>query len=233
MSDGPAAAPVRVWDLPLRVFHWALTLCVAGAVVCAKIGGNAMPWHGRFGLAVLGLLVFRLAWGFIGSTHARFADFVRGPATIRAYLRGEWQGEGHNPLGALSVLAMLGTLLMLAATGPFANDDIAFEGPLYALVGKALSDRISSVHHFFEPVILLLVALHLAAIAYYVLHRKETLIRPMITGRRQGRGPSATGGGTAAFLVALALALAAVYAASGAWLAEPVTPPAAGTTPAF
>jgi cytochrome b len=221
---------ILVWDLPTRLFHWLLVLCVCGSFVCAKIGGNAMVWHGRFGLAVVGLLVFRLVWGVVGSTYARFAQFVRGPTTILAYLRGQWHGEGHNPLGALSVLAMLGTLLLLVATGLFANDDIAFEGPLYALVGKELSDRVVGIHRLVEPLIILLVLAHVAAIIYYTRFRKETLVMPMITGRKAGAGETATGGGALAFIVALALALAAVYGASGAWIpASP--PPAAGETP--
>lgn len=210
---GQSIPRIGLWDLPTRIFHWALAACVIGSIASAKIGGNAMAWHGRFGLAVLGLLTFRLAWGFLGSTYARFARFVRGPAAIKAYLHGEWRGEGHNPLGALSVLAMLGTLLLLAATGLFANDDIAFEGPLYALAGKALSDRVTGIHRLFEPAILLLVAAHVCAIAYYVLLRGETLIRPMLTGTKQSHGEAARGGGIASFLIALALALLAVYAA--------------------
>ena len=218
----------RVWDLPTRVFHWALALCVAGSFVTVKIGGNAMVWHGRIGLAVLGLLVFRIVWGFIGSTYARFAQFVRGPATIKAYLRGEWNGAGHNPLGALSVLAMLGTLALLAATGLFANDDIAFEGPLYVLVGKEFSDRVAGIHRLIEPLMILLVLTHLGAIFYYVRVRKETLIAPMVTGWRVGAGETARGGGIVAFCVALAIALMAVYAASGAWIPSPpaASPPA-------
>ena len=219
-------ARIRVWDLPTRAFHWLLVLCVVAAFVTVKIGGNAMVWHGRIGLAVVGLLVFRIVWGFAGSTHARFSSFVRGPAAIRAYLRGDWHGEGHNPLGALSVLALLGVLLALVSTGLFANDDIAFEGPLYALVGKELSDRARGIHHLFEPLVLLLVFLHVAAIAFYVRVRKETLVMPMITGWREGSGESARGGGPVAFVVALAIALAAVYAASGAWLPAPPPPPA-------
>ena len=95
-----------LWDLPTRVFHWALAACVVAAVITAKMGGNAMVWHGRIGVAIAGLLAFRVAWGLVGSTHARFAAFVGGPAAIRAYLAGAWRGAGHNPLGALSVLAM-------------------------------------------------------------------------------------------------------------------------------
>ena len=191
---------ILVWDLSTRLFHWLLVVCVTGSFISAKIGGNAMVWHGRFGLVVVGLLVFRLVWGFVGSTYARFFQFVRGPGAIREYLRGQWRGEGHNPLGALSVLAMLGTLLMLVATGLFGNDDIAFEGPLYALVGKEFSDRMVGIHRLIEPLIIFLVLAHLGAIAYYVRVRKEALIMPMITGRKVGAGDTARGGGMVAFL---------------------------------
>jgi cytochrome b len=210
---------IRVWDLPLRIFHWALAFCVIAAYISQSIGGNAMVWHGRFGLAVLGLVTFRLAWGFVGSTNARFRHFVRGPKAIAAYLRGQWSGLGHNPLGALSVLALLGVPLLLTLTGLFANDDIAFEGPLYALIDKDLSDRITRIHHWFEPVILILVGLHIAAIAFYVWVKKQTLVKPMMTGWKEvAEGESATGGGWGAFLFALALAIAVVVAASGVWL---------------
>jgi len=183
---------IKVWDLPLRIFHWALAFCVIATYVAQSIGGNAMIWHSRFGLAIIGLVTFRLAWGFVGSTHARFRHFVRGPAAVAAYLRGQWSGLGHNPLGALSVVALLAVLLLLALTGLFANDDIAFEGPLYALVDKDLSDWITKIHHWFEPVILILVGLHVAAIAFYTWVKKQPLVRPMIDrlerrcGRRTG-----------------------------------------------
>ncbi len=219
---------IRVWDLPTRVFHWALVVCIAGSFVSVKIGGNAMVWHGRFGLVVVGLVVFRLVWGFVGSTYARFGQFVRGPGAIKAYLQGRWQGEGHNPLGALSVVAMLVTLVLLVATGLFANDDIAFEGPLYALVGKDFSDRAAGIHRLIEPLTILLVLAHLGAIFYYVRFRKETLIMPMITGWKVGAGETAKGGGVPAFCIALAIALGAAYGASGVWITVP--PPAA--TPA-
>ena len=216
-----------VWDLPTRIFHWTLAFCVFGSFVSVKIGGNAMVWHGRFGVTIAGLLAFRLVWGVGGSTYARFAQFVRGPGTVKAYLQGRWQGVGHNPLGALSVLAMLGTFVLLVMTGLFANDDIAFEGPLYALVGKDFSDRMAGIHRMIEPVTILLVLAHIGAIVYYVRAKKETLIMPMITGERVGAGEPAKGGGIAAFCVALAVALAAAYGASGAWI--PAPPPAAAT----
>ncbi len=141
-------------------------------------------------------------------------------------------GRGHNPLGALSVLAMLGTLLLLVATGLFANDDIAFEGPLYALVGKEFSDRVAGIHRLIEPLTILLVLAHIVSIIYYVRFKKEALVMPMITGTKVGAGETARGGGIAAFCVALAIALAAAYGASGAWIPAP-PPVAASETPTW
>ena len=138
---------IRLWDLPTRLFHWLLVLAAVGAVISIKSG--AIDWHERFGLAVVGLLSFRIIWGFTGSTYARFASFVRGPGAIIDYVRGRWQGVGHNPLGALSVLALIGLFGFQAASGLFANDEIAFNGPLTPLVSSAWSDTLSSWHHIF------------------------------------------------------------------------------------
>ena len=228
---------VRVWDLPLRLCHWLLVASVATAFVSVQIGGNAMVWHGRAGLAVVGLLAFRIVWGFVGSTPARFASFVKGPAAIRAYLRGEWRGLGHNPLGALSVLALLALVGAQAVTGLFANDDISYQGHLYALVGADLSSQLTAIHKLFEPVMIALVILHLGAIAFYVKVKKDNLTIPMITGWKDISEPveaptSSTGGSALAFLVAAIIAVGTAYAASGALLPPP-PPPAAVETPAF
>lgn len=223
-----------VWDLPTRLFHWLLVAGVIAAFVTAKIGGSLMPWHGRIGLAILGLLAFRIVWGLIGSTYARFATFVRGPATIRAYLRGEWHGLGHNPLGALSVLGLLGVLLLQATTGLFANDDIAFTGYLASLVDSELSTRITGIHQLFEKGLLLLVTLHVGAIVFYARVKKPNLVKPMLSGWTEGAPEqSARGGGAAAFVIAVLIAAAAVWAASGAWLPTPAAPPAGQAAPDF
>jgi cytochrome b len=184
-SEAPATASlvsVRVWDLPVRLFHWLLAALVAGALISVKIGGNAMVWHERFGMAILVLIAFRLIWGLVGSRHARFASFVRGPSAIVASLKGKPHGLGHSPLAALSVIALLGAVGFQAVSGLFASDDIAFEGPLAARVSGALSQLLTRLHHGNEPVLLGLIALHLAAIAWYAVVRRRSLIRPMITG---------------------------------------------------
>ena len=224
---------IRVWDLPTRIFHWALVACVIAAFVTAKVGGPVMVWHGRIGLTILGLLVFRIVWGFVGSTYARFGTFIRGPAAVLATLKNGWDGAGHNPLGALSVLAMLGVLCLMVGVGLFSNDDIAFEGPLYSLVGKGASDRLTRFHHLGEKLIMVLVVLHVAAIAFYARVKRRNLVKPMLTGTDDlPAGVSARGGGPVAFVLALLIAASAVYAASGALLPPP-PPPASGAVPDF
>jgi cytochrome b len=225
---------VKVWDLPLRLFHWLLVAAVVTAFVSAKIGGNAMVWHGRAGLAVIGLLAFRIVWGFVGSTYARFVNFLAGPATIRAYLTGEWEALGHNPLGALSVLAFLALLAAQTITGLFANDDISYQGHLYPLAGADLSGQLTALHKLFEPALIVLVVLHLAAIAFYLRVKKRNLVKPMITGWKEITEPvePPRGGGVVAFLIAAAVGLGTAYAASGELLPPP-PPEAAVETPAF
>jgi cytochrome b len=176
---------VKVWDLPLRLFHWALVLAISGAVVTGEIGGSWADWHGRTGLLVLGLLVFRVIWGFVGSTHARFASFFPTPSRLIAYLKGVWQGPGHNPLGALSVLALLAVLAAQVATGLFANDDIAFEGPLFHLVDKSLSDELTGWHARIFWGLVSLIGLHVASIAFYARVKKQNLVLPMFTGYKR------------------------------------------------
>jgi len=225
---------VRVWDLPTRLFHWSLVALVAAASVSGFIGGNAMVWHGRFAIAIAGLLAFRIAWGVVGSTYARFGQFVRGPAAIRDYLQGRWRGPGHNPLGALSVLGLLAVLAAQVATGLAANDDIAFNGPLYALVSKEFSDKLTALHKLNVWLVGTLIALHLGAIAFYVRKKKQDLLRPMLRGwkERSDRGEeSLSGGGFIAFVVALAFALAMAWLATGAWI--PAPPPAPTAPPLF
>lgn len=228
---------IRIWDLPLRLFHWLLVILIVAAVVTAKIGGNAMDWHGRIGLCILGLIVFRIVWGFVGSFHARFASFWPTPSSIRAYLRGEWKGQGHNPLGALSVLALIALIGVQAVTGLFSADDIAFSGPLSNRVSAATSSALTGFHEASAGAILTLVALHLAAIAFYVLIKKETLIKPMVSGWKSipaesSRPPEMTAGRRfAALLFSILIALLVVYGASGVWHSE-AAPTTAPATPA-
>jgi cytochrome b len=176
--------PVVVWDLPLRIFHWLLVVGVLGAYITAKLGGSLIDWHGYFGVLVLGLLIFRLIWGVIGTFHARFANFIPTPARLLSYINGNWQGVGHNPLGALAVFAILATTLFVTGSGLFANDDIAFQGTWSNLVDKALTDTISAWHSLAFDVLLVLIVLHLATIGFYLWHKKQNLVLPMLTGKK-------------------------------------------------
>lgn len=184
----PVRTRVRIWDLPTRLFHWSLAAAVFGALGTAWVGGNAMVWHMRCGLAVLALLLFRIIWGVVGGRWSRFARFVYAPATVLRYLRGEVRpGDhfeaGHNPLGAFSVFALIGFLAVQVATGLVADDEIAFQGPLNRFVATDRGLAATSWHRDFGQWILLaLVALHLAAILFYLLRKQTNLLRPMITG---------------------------------------------------
>jgi len=177
-------AGTRIWDLPTRLFHWALATLVLFSVVTAKVGGLWMDWHMRSGYAILALVLFRILWGFAGSHYARFGSFVRSPAVVLAYLRGQVRHvAGHSPLGALSVIALLGALLLQAATGLFTSDDSFTEGPLTRLASGTVVDRLSTIHRYGEWAIFALVGLHVAAIAYYSSVRGAVLVGPMITGK--------------------------------------------------
>jgi cytochrome b len=218
---------ISLWDLPTRLFHWLLVLAVTGSIVAVKLGGTWMLWHERFGLTIVGLISFRLAWGFVGSTYARFWQFIPGPAAISAYLKGEWQGLGHNPLGALSVLAMLGLLGFQAVTGLFATDTIAFNGPLYRAVSSGWNDTITSWHKLTEWFIYGLIGLHIASVFFYTLVKKDNLITPMISGRKivnEKPDKARKGGGLVALIIALAIAGFAVWVASGGLLPPPPPP---------
>lgn len=184
---------IRVWDLPTRLFHWALVVAVVGLVVTGNVGGSWMTWHIRLGYAVFALVLFRLFWGFWGGHWSRFAQFVPTPARLLAYLQ---QGSpshsvGHNPLGALSVVALLAALLAQVGTGLFSDDEIAFTGPLSTLVSSEAVSLASWYHADVGKLLLLgLVALHLLAIAYHKLFKKENLITPMLTGDREVPTPA-------------------------------------------
>lgn len=174
-----------VWDLPIRVFHWLLAASIPAAIVTGLIGGDLIEWHGRLGLFILGLIIFRLIWGVVGSRTARFVNFVRGPKAILDYLRGEWHGIGHNPLGALSVLGLLAIISAQIFTGLFANDDITFQGPLAYLIDSESSNHMRSLHALLKYGLIAMVSLHVVAIIFYVRFKRENLVRPMLTGRKE------------------------------------------------
>lgn len=223
---------IQVWDWPVRIFHWLLVVLVSAAIVTALVGGNAMDLHGRLGVALCGLLGFRIVWGVIGTRTARFTHFVRGPGAVRDYLQGRWQGIGHNPLGAVSVLALLGLFGFQAVSGLFSNDDIAFNGPLRKLVDKATSDTITGIHHDMLWWMVVLLVLHVGAVLYYRMVKQEDLLGPMVRGWKFAAKPveENTAVNGVALLVAIAAGIGCALLASGLWLPEPA-PLAVPVTP--
>jgi cytochrome b len=226
MSDARASlTSVRVWDLPTRVFHWVLALTIVASVVSAKIGGNAMTWHFRFGYVVFALVAFRVLWGLVGGRWSRFSSFIYAPGTVLRYLRGESRSDehhdvGHNPLGSFSVFALLAFLALQVASGLVADDEIANVGPLNRFVGSALASQATHWHKDYGQWILLaLVALHILAILYYLLGKKKNLVRPMILGDKAlpTGTPSATDTGATRLL---ALLVAALCAGGVGWVAS-------------
>lgn len=222
MPELPPASehPIRVWDLPTRVFHWVLALTIVGSVISAKVGGNAMTWHFRLGLLALALVVFRLLWGFVGGRWSRFASFVYAPATLLRYLRGQAApGEhldvGHNPLGSLSVFALLAIVAVQITTGLLADDEIANAGPLNRFVSSATGSSATGWHkEWGQWLLLALVALHVAAIVFYRLRHRKDLVRPMVVGDKPlPPDTPASADGLPQRLLAAALALACVVLA--------------------
>lgn len=210
---------IRVWDLPTRVFHGALAVLVSAAIVTAKLGGDWMAWHPWCGEAVLSLLAFRWTWGLVGGHWSRFVAFLPGPARLVRALRGRANADddaGHNPLGSLSVWAFLLLLSLQVATGLVADDDVATSGPLNAHVGGHFAKRASAWHAGWGAnLILALVALHVLAIGWYTLRRREPLLRAMWTGDKPlPPATRASADGAASRWLALAIwALAAI----GVW----------------
>lgn len=213
---------VIVWDLPIRLFHWSLLPLLGFSWWSGEAGGLWLRYHFWSGRVVLALVLFRLVWGLIGSEHARFANFLRGPGAVIRSLRElfrrpeEPPPPGHNPAGGWAVVAMLLVLLVQAVTGLFANDDLFNEGPLYAKVGKATSDLLTHWHHLGFRLLLGLVALHLLAVAIHTVVRGEPLVRTMVSGRRAvvGKPPALRSG-------LLAAGLFAVIALAAGWLTTP------------
>ena len=180
---------IRVWDLPTRLFHWALTVAIIGLVTTAQLGGAAMLWHFQLGYLVLSLLLFRLVWGVVGGRWSRFSSFIYTPGTVLRFVTGDTKPEqsvGHNPLGALSVFALLAILFLQVSSGLMSDDEISNAGPLSRFVSAYIVGNATNYHKNIGKFILLgLTLLHIAAILFYLFKKKDNLIRPMLTGDKQ------------------------------------------------
>ncbi|MET3497253.1 cytochrome b/b6 domain-containing protein [Variovorax boronicumulans] len=222
-ASGPASR-TRVWDLPTRLFHWALAVAVLGLIGTGLTG--IMEWHFRLGYTVLSLLLFRLLWGFVGGRWSRFAAFLYAPGSVVAYLRGRAHPDhliGHTPLGALSVFAVLGILAFQVATGLMADDEISASGPLTRFVSGAVVSFATGWHKAQGKwIVIALVSLHVLAVLFYVLVKRHRLVRPMVSGDKllaDASGRVAPSRDDAASR-ALALVLFALCAGVANWIAS-------------
>jgi cytochrome b len=175
---------IRIWDLPTRLFHWGFSLAVIGAIVTDLL--DEIVWHSYCGYTALVLVVFRIIWGFIGPQHARFSSFVPSVSTLKDFIKGKsFSSFGHNPLGALSVIAILLIVLVQASSGLFADDEISFQGPLSKYVTEDIVKLMNEIHETNHLLVYGIVALHLIAIFYYQWKKKNNLIGPMIYGDKE------------------------------------------------
>lgn len=210
---------VRIWDLPTRLFHWSLALCVLGLVITGNVGGDAMAWHFRLGYTVFTLLLFRLAWGFVGGHWSRWSNLPLAPHQVLAWWRNAPAAStqaGHNPLGSVSVLAMLGFLALQVATGLVSDDEIANTGPLYALVSSSTVSLATSWHkHWGKLILIVLVLLHVLAILWYRIRKRISLVPPMLHGDKNlaSAVPSSRDHWAARWLALLVLCCAAMAVA--------------------
>jgi cytochrome b len=173
-----------VWDLPVRLFHWSLVVLICISFYTGTVGGfREMDYHMLSGYAILALVLFRILWGFLGSQNARFKSFLKGPSATLDYMKNqEGPMVGHNPLGGLSIVAIILALIVQVSTGLFANDDILLEGPLVHLVSYDTSRELTEIHEINRWIVVGLVVLHLLAVSFYTFVKKDSLIKPMITG---------------------------------------------------
>jgi cytochrome b len=180
---------IKVWDLPIRIFHWSLVLLFIAAYVTNELGTTYFQYHVWCGYSLIVLVCFRIIWGLVGTYHARFIHFVRNPITTLKYalstLRGtEKHYTGHNPLGAVMVIVLLLGLLAQGFTGLFTNDEILNVGPLYAYISNDLSLQLTSLHRQLFYWILGAVALHIVAVLVHQFIKRDDIITPMFTGKK-------------------------------------------------
>jgi cytochrome b len=221
MTEGrePSVIKVRVWDVPTRLIHWLLVVLIAFSWWSYK--NYHMDWHRYSGYTLLGLVSFRIYWGFFGSSTARFRQFVRGPRSIFAFLRGNVPAPlGHNPLGAISVLALLALLVTQIVLGLFSVDTDGIEsGPLSTYVSFETGRAFARWHGTIFNTLLIFIALHLLAVLFYVVGRKQNILKPMFTGskvvaeQQSGLKPA----GVVTLIVGIVLAAALAWAVSQAF----------------
>jgi cytochrome b len=192
---GAAVRAVLVWDVPTRLFHWLLVALLVTSWITGKTGGDALRYHFWSGYAILTLVLFRIVWGLIGGTHARFTTFVRGIPTAlhhvrEVFSRGPTSDVGHNAIGGWMIVVLLMALLVQTGSGLFADDDIVTTGPLGDLVSSSTRSRLTTIHKYNFELILILAGIHILAVFTYLVFKRQNLIGAMITGRKHGLAAS-------------------------------------------
>lgn len=189
VTSHTALRSALVWDGFVRAFHWSLVLLFVGAVATGKAGGEWIVWHMRFGYAILALVLFRILWGFAGGAYARWGSFLSGPGAAIAFIkrlfaRGPAHVIGHNPVGGWMVLVLLLLLAAQGVMGLFSNDEIATTGPLYRYVSEETSIRLMKWHRQAGDILLILTGIHIAAVIFHVVVKKEGIVSAMFSGRK-------------------------------------------------
>lgn len=188
-DSGHLGTRYLVWDLPTRLFHWLLALCLTFSLITAKAGFDWTEIHFLLGYCSLTLIVFRLVWGVTGTTHARFREFAKGPATVlralpKLFSRTPADSVGHNPIGGWSTILFIALVTLQAGTGLFISDDIFYAGPYNGAVSSALAGTLAGIHHTNALILQIIVIVHLLAILWYALGKRTNLVGPMITGKK-------------------------------------------------
>jgi len=228
-SDESALRQVRVWDLPVRLFHWTLVAAFIGAFITNRLGVSYFKYHLWCGYTVVVLVSFRILWGFVGTHHARFGNFVRGPVKTLSYARALLSRThahllGHNPLGAWMVIFLLGALFVQAVSGLFSTDDIINTGPLFGAVSKETGAALSSLHRRLFYWIAFATLLHVTAVIAHRIFDRSDLVKAMVSGRKRTNDANAASAGPASPLLALGL-LAGIVAILAAIVYAAPAPP--------
>ena len=182
----PDQRPQLIWDLPLRLWHWALVVCLAGSWVTAEAGFDWTTTHFYFGYSALALVLFRLAWGVLGTFHSRYASFIASPKQVIAYLRYTTPAKpatGHNPIGGWASVFIVLLVGLQASSGLFISDDIFYAGPYNTVVSTSTADWLAGWHHRLFTLIQVAVLMHVLAVSWYTWGKKEGLIQASFTGR--------------------------------------------------
>ncbi len=178
-----------IWDLPTRLFHWLLVLSLSAQYITAELLDNAMQWHFYVGYFTLGLIVFRILWGFVGTRYAKFRQFIRGPGAVFRYIKSlpakqTTPHAGHNPLGGWAVVVMLLLITIQATSGLFLTDDVFLDGPYRHMVDESVQSIANTLHHTGFDFLLGIIVAHVLAILFYRYYKHQRLTMPMIHGKK-------------------------------------------------